>query len=226
MTARRRMGTALLLSLAAHALLLSAGGSKQPARPAPLEAGRLTVSLQHGAAVSRQAPEAQEHDRAVRTAKRSAPAPRPRAASIEPKVPAQAHNAATAVREANSGAATERTPPPERTSAEAGDGTAQPSPGARQAVLARLESELARHFHYPLLARRRGWEGEVVLNLRLDGQGRIDSMEIAKTSGHGILDRAALDAVTKISRIPDAAELLGGAGMHLQLPVIYRLREG
>lgn len=100
------------------------------------------------------------------------------------------------------------------------------APGARKAVRARLEDELARHFHYPFLARRRGWEGKVVLRLRIDGRGRIDSTEIAESSGHGVLDRAALDAVAKVALIPGAAERLGGIGLSLELPVIYRLREG
>lgn len=100
------------------------------------------------------------------------------------------------------------------------------APSARKAVRARLEGELARHFHYPFLARRRGWEGKVVLRVRIDGRGRIDSTEIAESSGHGILDRAALDAVAKVALIPGAAERLGGIGLYLELPVIYRLREG
>lgn len=100
------------------------------------------------------------------------------------------------------------------------------APGARKAVQARLEDELARHFHYPFLARRRGWEGKVVLRLHIDGRGRIDSTEIAGSSGHGILDRAALEAVAKVALVPGVAERLGGIGLYLELPVIYRLREG
>ena len=100
------------------------------------------------------------------------------------------------------------------------------TPGARKAVQASLEDELARHFHYPFLARRRGWEGKVVLRLRIDRRGHIDSTEIAQSSGHGILDRAALEAVAKVALIPGAAERLGGLGLYLELPVIYRLSEG
>jgi protein TonB len=100
------------------------------------------------------------------------------------------------------------------------------TPGARKAVQASLEDELARHFHYPFLARRRGWEGKVVLRLRIDRRGHIDSTEVAESSGHGILDRAALEAVAKVALIPGAAERLGGLGLYLELPVIYRLSEG
>lgn len=100
------------------------------------------------------------------------------------------------------------------------------TPGARKEVRARLEDELTRYFHYPFVARRRGWEGKVVLRLRIDGHGRIDSTEIAESSGHGILDRAALDAIAKVSLVPGAAERLDGIGLYLELPVIYRLSEG
>ncbi len=101
----------------------------------------------------------------------------------------------------------------------------QPSPGARQAVVARLEDELARHFHYPFLARRRGWEGTVVLGLRVNGWGAVDSLEIAKSSGHALLDRAALDAATEVNRVPEA-DRLNGAELYLELPVTYQLRKG
>ncbi|SCZ50738.1 energy transducer TonB [Thiohalomonas denitrificans] len=102
----------------------------------------------------------------------------------------------------------------------------QPAPGARHAVQTRLEEELAEHFHYPLLARRRGWEGEVMLALRITSHGQVDSIEIANSSGHKVLDRAALDAMAKVSRIPGTEYWLNGSELHLQLPIIYQLREG
>jgi len=82
-----------------------------------------------------------------------------------------------------------------------------------------LQQALADHFRYPLLARRRGWQGEVVLSFRLEADGRILDARIARSSGYGVLDHAALAALGKVKRI--------GHGMPrsltLQLPVIYRL---
>ncbi len=64
-----------------------------------------------------------------------------------------------------------------------------------------MRQELARHFNYPLLARRRGWEGEVLLAFRLEADGRITGAHVARSSGYGVLDRAALTALGKVKRI-------------------------
>jgi protein TonB len=82
-----------------------------------------------------------------------------------------------------------------------------------------LQQEIARHFSYPLLARRRGWQGEVLLAFRLESDGRIIDARVARSSGYGVLDRAALDALGKVGRISPGTEY----GFAMQLPVIYRL---
>lgn len=82
-----------------------------------------------------------------------------------------------------------------------------------------LRQELARHFNYPLLARRRGWEGEVLLAFRLEADGRITGAHVARSSGYGVLDRAALTALGKVKRILSGAQ----GGFAMELPVIYRL---
>lgn len=229
MTPQRRMGTAVALSLAAHVLLLSAAAANRPAQPERVDAGQLTVTLQRESGTVRQLTVTPEKTNPEPVKAQSAPEPpQPQPAPRETQTPARVAAKPAPTQPVRDPVRNETAKPAQSPGAEAPAqmDAPQTSPGASQAILARLEHELARHFQYPLLARRRGWEGEVVLDLRIDGQGKIDSMEIARTSGHGILDRAALDAVTRISRIPDAAELLGGAGMHVQLPVIYRLKEG
>ena len=85
-----------------------------------------------------------------------------------------------------------------------------------------LQQEFARHFSYPSLARRRGWQGEVLLAFRLETDGRIMDAHIARSSGYTVLDRAALAALGKIKRI----ETKTPRSVAMQLPVIYRLQEG
>lgn len=48
---------------------------------------------------------------------------------------------------------------------------------------------------YPWLARRRGWEGVVAIFLHVDAQGTVDAASVARSSGHAVLDAAALAAV-------------------------------
>lgn len=50
---------------------------------------------------------------------------------------------------------------------------------------------------YPRIARRRGYEGIVLLSVKVLGNGEVDEVTIKKSSGRSILDRAALKAVRK-----------------------------
>ncbi len=93
----------------------------------------------------------------------------------------------------------------------------------RNQLLGALRSRLARHLTYPPRARRRGWEGEVLLGLRIDADGRLRDIRLLHSSGHAVLDRAALRALHRVERLPLPADF---APLQLRLPVIYRLQAG
>lgn len=105
---------------------------------------------------------------------------------------------------------------------EAGRAT-PPSTAVRNFLLGRVHTELARHFRYPLLARERGWEGQVVLGFSLLADGHLDRIHIARSSGYHVLDESAREALGRVGMIADAGQWLQGHGVELQLPVIYRL---
>jgi protein TonB len=48
---------------------------------------------------------------------------------------------------------------------------------------------------YPRIARRRGYQGTVVLEVLVDRNGRVGDLRVYATSGHSILDKAAMDSV-------------------------------
>ncbi|MFH1293525.1 MAG: energy transducer TonB, partial [Pseudomonadota bacterium] len=50
---------------------------------------------------------------------------------------------------------------------------------------------------YPSIARRRGYEGVVMLSVKVLVDGNVGELRIKGTSGHSILDRAAVKAVKK-----------------------------
>lgn len=50
---------------------------------------------------------------------------------------------------------------------------------------------------YPALARKRGWQGTVLLELIIEDDGSVSLFDIHSGSGHRILDKAALEAVRK-----------------------------
>lgn len=86
-----------------------------------------------------------------------------------------------------------------------------------------IQTKLARYFVYPDLARERGWQGRVLLAFRVQSDGRLDQMHVARSCGYSLLDRAALDALRQVARVDTAA--LSGRALDVHLPVIYRLED-
>jgi protein TonB len=80
------------------------------------------------------------------------------------------------------------------------------------------QRKLATHVYYPAEAVALGMEGEVRLLLTLDPDGRILDAVVAASSGHALLDQAALDAVRAMARLPDSGV------RELILPVTFRLQ--
>lgn len=75
---------------------------------------------------------------------------------------------------------------------------------------------LTREEFYPREAIQHEIEGRVVLLLTLDAGGRVTGIEVASSSGHAILDDAALKAATRITALP-------GGRRQVLLPVEFRL---
>jgi protein TonB len=100
----------------------------------------------------------------------------------------------------------------------------------RARAVAALEQHLRRalrvHFRYPGLARRRGWEGDVVLEVHVAADGQLTNVAVLQTSGHDLLDRAALRALQRVTVLPQAIAHLQGRDLDLLFPVHYRLVGG
>ena len=78
---------------------------------------------------------------------------------------------------------------------------------------------------YPQLARLRGYQGVVVLLVEVLADGRAGWVEIRRSAGHDILDRAALEAVRTWKFEPGRRE--GRAvTMSVEVPVRFVLRGG
>lgn len=80
------------------------------------------------------------------------------------------------------------------------------------------QQRLAKHVFYPPQAVEQGMEGEVRLLLRLDAQGRLLEARVASSSGHDLLDQAAVAAAY-------ATRVFPGSGSELILPVVFSLSE-
>lgn len=78
---------------------------------------------------------------------------------------------------------------------------------------------------YPRVARRRGWEGRVVLAVTVSAEGDVAALSVAESSGHALLDRAAKRAVRDWHFRP--AERLGEPVRdRIRVPITFRLTRG
>lgn len=78
---------------------------------------------------------------------------------------------------------------------------------------------------YPKRARRRGYEGTVILEVLVDRTGRVNELRVLTSSGHSVLDRAALKSVNGWLFEPG---MVGDqkVGMWVKVPVRFELRGG
>lgn len=92
-------------------------------------------------------------------------------------------------------------------------------------VRARLGEAVATHFYYPPLARRNGWEGEVLVDVRVEGDGRLSAIDVVGSSGYRVLDAAAVESLRRMARLSETAGL-PEAGVVVTLSVRYMLVDG
>lgn len=80
-------------------------------------------------------------------------------------------------------------------------------------------SKIKERLEYPFLARRRGIEGDVEVMITISQIGRLEKLEILKSSGYEILDKNTLDLQGKIT-----FEQLPPETVSFPLKISYRLQ--
>lgn len=76
---------------------------------------------------------------------------------------------------------------------------------------------------YPRLARRKGFEGKVLMDVWVGEDGQVSDIKIAQSSGYGILDRAALKTV-QTWRFEPARSGGKAIAMWVEVPIRFRIR--
>jgi protein TonB len=77
---------------------------------------------------------------------------------------------------------------------------------------------------YPGLARKRGQEGTVILQVFVNSEGRVDDLKIETPSGFAMLDRAAIKAVRKWRFEPGRRGKVK-ISMRVRVPVTFKLKK-
>ncbi len=82
-----------------------------------------------------------------------------------------------------------------------------------------------RQKRYPLMARRRQLEGEVLVSFTIRSDGSLARAGVIRSSGAPLLDQAALDAVRNAGTFPAFPSALAGAKrLPVEVPIDFRLR--
>ena len=79
-------------------------------------------------------------------------------------------------------------------------------------------------FYYPGPALAARTTGVVTLRFGVRRDGRIDRLEVARSSGHDGLDQAAVDILRKAQPLPPIPDRMGVARVDGELPVNFGVR--
>jgi protein TonB len=98
---------------------------------------------------------------------------------------------------------------------------------AGEAALNEFSNLLARHIAkfklYPKIAQMRGWQGDIILEIKLNGNGELMSSKIVKGSGFDVLDNEGLEMVKRASPFPVPPEILKGKSFTILVPIRFKL---
>jgi protein TonB len=83
-----------------------------------------------------------------------------------------------------------------------------------------------RHKLYPEAARERGWEGRVAVELVIAADGSLAAAHVKHSSGHGVLDREALEMLRRAAALTPVPPSLQGREFRVDVPVLFELRNG
>jgi len=89
----------------------------------------------------------------------------------------------------------------------------------RRANFSAIRDSILGNLHYPILARRRGWSGQVELSFTIDPDGNVNGLKVLTSSGFPVLDEQAMTAIRRSAPFtpppPKAVDLV--------MPVTFRL---
>jgi len=87
------------------------------------------------------------------------------------------------------------------------EGSSPPERGQTEDIRAAYQKQIREliesHKQYPLLARRGRQQGQVVVEFDINRTGKSGAVKVVRSSGHSLLDRAALKAVRAVERFPE-----------------------
>ncbi|MBM3351160.1 MAG: energy transducer TonB [Betaproteobacteria bacterium] len=141
--------------------------------------------------------------------------PQPEIISVAPKVEAPAPVQTVPVSMPSQTLVKQDPPPPTFSQADMED--------AKNQYGLALWGAISKHKKYPKIAQMRGWQGEVIIEIQVDGNGHLKSKKVEQSSGYEILDKQALEMVEKALPFPVPPEALRSNSFTITVPVPFKL---
>ncbi|MFN0263383.1 TonB family protein [Tepidamorphus sp. 3E244] len=88
----------------------------------------------------------------------------------------------------------------------------------------RVMAHLRRHQRYPAAARRARAQGRATVRFTINSSGSVIGVNLARSSGHSLLDSEAVAMVRRASRFPPIPSGAGRNSMSFTAPISFRLR--
>jgi protein TonB len=235
----KRHGRALTESLVLHGLLATSmillAGTLTP----PPQVFRLDFSLRQSVAAT---PAENQQAMAEESVAAPAPRPEPRTAEVAPSparleptltkikhapVPVSAareHPVEQGKQEVRSEALVSPAPADSAPAAGAAVSETRPAPVSmveayRQANYTAIRDSILGNLQYPMLARRRGWSGQVELAFTIAPDGQVHDLTVLTSSGFPILDEQAMTAIRRSAPFHPPPPVVAS----LVMPVTFRL---
>ena len=95
--------------------------------------------------------------------------------------------------------------------------------GLLKAYVKSLSKAVRKRRAYPRAAKLAGLEGRAVVRIVLNETGGIVAIELASSSGHDILDRAALEAARSVGSLPAAPSGLNWGTRAIKVPFSFKV---
>ena len=83
-----------------------------------------------------------------------------------------------------------------------------------------------RYKRYPAIAMEKGWAGKVEVRIVIGTNGMTQSISVKTSSGFDVLDKTAVDMVTKAKPMTTIPPALRGREFAVDIPVIFSLQTG
>jgi protein TonB len=90
---------------------------------------------------------------------------------------------------------------------------------------AKLTKSISRQKRYPRIAQMRGWQGKIIIDLKIDGQGNLIKAKIKQGSEFKILDTEGMNMVKRASPFPKPPKELESKIFNVVVPISFKLQD-